>query len=61
MMKCEKCPFHGLEGVQNEMNWCKLYNAQSPVEGCEEERDTLIMQKELMQGFQDNKHHDEQQ
>jgi hypothetical protein len=42
MMKCENCPFYVLEGVQNDMKWCKLYNAEAPVEGCENERDALI-------------------
>ena len=48
MMKCENCPFYAMEGVQNDLNWCKLYYAEAPVEGCEGERDALIKQQEMM-------------
>ena len=51
MMKCENCPFYVVEGVQNDTSWCKLYNAEAPVEGCEGERDALIKQQELMRGY----------
>ena len=47
-MKCENCPFYAIEGVQNDMNWCKLYNAEAPVEGCENERAAFIKHQELM-------------
>lgn len=50
-MKCENCPFYVVEGVQNNLSWCKLYSAEAPVDGCEGERDALIRQQELMQGF----------
>jgi hypothetical protein len=51
MMKCENCPFHAVEGIQNDMNWCKLYSAKAPIEDCEGERDAFIKQQQLMQGF----------
>jgi len=51
MMKCENCPFYVVEGVQNDTSWCKLYNAEAPVEGCEGERDSIIKNYELMQAF----------
>jgi hypothetical protein len=50
-MKCEKCPFHAMKGVENDLNWCKLYTAEAPVEGCEAERNALIREQELMQQF----------
>jgi hypothetical protein len=50
MMKCENCPFYGLEGMQNDMSWCKLYNAEAPVQDCEGERDTFLRHQELMFG-----------
>ena len=55
MMKCEKCPLYTLVGLKNDLNWCKLYNAEAPVVDCEYERDTLIKQQELMQGFFEKK------
>jgi hypothetical protein len=48
-MKCENCPFLGLEGVENDLSWCKLYSAEAPVNGCEYERDTIVKQQEMMQ------------
>jgi hypothetical protein len=51
MMKCENCPYYTLEGVETDMNWCKLYSAQAPVEGCEKERDAYLKDQELMQSF----------
>ncbi len=48
-MKCERCPFLGVEGVQNDLSWCKLYSAEAPVTGCEYERDTLIQKNESVQ------------
>lgn len=50
-MKCENCPFLGLEGVENDLSWCKLYSAEAPVHGCEYERDTIVNQQEMMQTF----------
>jgi hypothetical protein len=54
-MKCEKCPYYGLEGVKNNMDWCKLYSAKAPVDGCEAERDAFIKQQEMMKPFYDSK------
>lgn len=51
MMKCENCPYFAVEGVQNNMNWCKLYNGEAPIQGCEGERDALLKQQELMRGY----------
>jgi hypothetical protein len=50
-MKCENCPFYTVEGTKNGLDWCKLYNAKAPVNGCEVERDGLIKQYQLMQEF----------
>ena len=52
-MKCEKCPFYGVEGIENDMSWCKLYSAEAPVNNCEAERDAFIKQQELMRAFYD--------
>jgi hypothetical protein len=48
-MKCENCPYYGLEGIQNNTNWCNLYSAAAPIEGCEKERDAYLIQKKIMQ------------
>ena len=53
-MKCEKCPYYGLEGVKTDMDWCKLYSAKAPVDGCEAERDAFIKQQEMMKPFYDS-------
>jgi hypothetical protein len=50
-MKCENCPYFALEGIENNMNWCKLYSAEAPIEGCEAERDTFIKEQEMFEGF----------
>jgi hypothetical protein len=50
-MKCEGCPYLALEGIENDLKWCKLYNAAAPVEGCEGERDAYLKQQEAMQDF----------
>ncbi|UCF07883.1 MAG: hypothetical protein JSW28_09625 [Thermoplasmata archaeon] len=52
-MKCENCPFFVVEGVENDMSWCKLYSAEAPVDGCEAERDAFIKQQEMMQSYSD--------
>lgn len=44
-MKCDSCPYYGLEGLEYNMNWCKLYSAKAPVEGCEAERDVYLKQQ----------------
>jgi hypothetical protein len=54
-MKCESCPYYGLEGIQNDLNWCNLYSAKAPVEGCEKERDAYLLQKKMMQDMFQNK------
>ena len=54
-MKCEGCPFLGVEGLQNDLSWCKLYSGEAPVTGCEYERDTFIKEHELMQDFYQDK------
>jgi hypothetical protein len=48
-----------LEGVKYDMNWCKLYSAAAPVEGCEGERDAYLEQQEMMQDFLKNQEQDE--
>ena len=53
MMKCERCPFYKVEGVKDDLNWCKLYSAEAPVNNCEAERDTFIKQQEMMKPFYD--------
>jgi hypothetical protein len=58
-MKCDSCPYYGLEGIKNDMNWCKLYSAAAPVEGCEGERDAYLEQQEMMQDFLKNDEQDE--
>ena len=50
-MKCENCPYMALEGIDTDLSWCKLYSAAAPVEGCEDERDTYLKQKEIMQSY----------
>jgi hypothetical protein len=50
-MKCENCPFHAVEGVENDMEWCKLYSAEAPVVNCEAERDAFIKQQEIMRSY----------
>ena len=45
-MKCSRCPYLALEGIENDLSWCKLYNAQAPVPGCEKERDVYLKKLE---------------
>jgi hypothetical protein len=54
IMKCEGCPYLALEGIENDLKWCKLYNAAAPIEGCEGERDAYLKQQEATSGFLDN-------
>jgi hypothetical protein len=53
-MKCESCPYLALEGINNDLSWCKLYSAAAPIEDCEGERDTYLKQKEIMQSYLKN-------
>ena len=53
MMKCERCPFYRVEGVKDDMDWCKLYSAEAPVNNCEAERDAFMKQQEMMRAISD--------
>lgn len=53
-MKCERCPFYKVERVKDDMDWCKLYSAEAPVDNCEAERDAFIKQQEMMKPFYDS-------